>query len=111
MAKGARGKPGPNGMAGRHGSFERAQGSPNAGRAPGGAGECGQLGGRQWVWQAVAQRRCAAAAAKPLCSECLLAPSQWSSPSRRDRTVLLTKSNAFEILLKAFAGEGCRNCT
>ena len=53
MAKGARGKPGPNGMAGRHGSFERAQGSPNAGRAPGGAGECGLLGGRQWAWQAV----------------------------------------------------------
>ena len=47
VAESARGKPGPNGMAGRHGSFEQAQGSPNAGRAPGGAGTCGQLTGPQ----------------------------------------------------------------
>ena len=50
MAESARGKPGPNGMAGRHGSFEQAQGSPNAGRAPGGAGACGQLTGPQPAW-------------------------------------------------------------
>ena len=43
VAESAHGKPGPNGMAGRHGSFEQAQGSPNAGRAPGGAGVCGYI--------------------------------------------------------------------
>ena len=47
VAESACGKPGPNGMAGRHGSFERAQGSPSAERAPGGAGARGQVAGRQ----------------------------------------------------------------
>ena len=47
VAMSACGKPGPNGMAGRHGSFEQAQGSPNAGRAPGGAGARAKVAGRQ----------------------------------------------------------------
>ena len=47
VAMSACGKPGPNGMAGRHGSFEQAQASPNAGRAPGGAGARAQVAGRQ----------------------------------------------------------------
>ena len=47
MAESARGQATPNGMAGRHGSFEQALGSPNAGRAPGGAGACGQVAARQ----------------------------------------------------------------
>ena len=51
MAESARGKPTPNGMGGRHGSLEQAQGSPNAGRAPGGAGAGGQLSGRQRGWR------------------------------------------------------------
>ena len=41
MAESARGKPTPNGMGGRHGSLEQAQGSRSAGRAPGGAGARG----------------------------------------------------------------------
>ena len=51
MAESARGKPTPNGMGGRHGSLEQAQGSTNAGRAPGGAGAGGQLSGRQRGWR------------------------------------------------------------
>ena len=53
MAESARGQPTPNGMGGRHGSFERAQSSRGAGRAPGSAGACGQLGARQWGEKAV----------------------------------------------------------
>ena len=51
MAESARGEPTPNGMGGRHGSLEQAQGSRGAGRAPGGAGTCGQVSGRQRGWR------------------------------------------------------------
>ena len=47
MAESARGKPTPNGMGGRHGSLEQAQGSPNAGQAPGGTGASGQVASGQ----------------------------------------------------------------
>ena len=47
VAESTRGQATPNGMAGRHCSFEQAQGSPNAGQAPGGTGASGQVASGQ----------------------------------------------------------------